>query len=159
MKQYDDTYQVISNDENKTTRVSIISFNVEERNVDDYQAVILQCQPYQDKSLQIAMVSLQKRRSSSNTVIARLPLGNSWNPLVAVAPPLLKSQKSTHLNNVSESDQAPSIQALPLPNPSRAQNIPQHQNATLEVIQIFSKAIASMTAWQMLSDNKYSKNN
>jgi len=85
-----------------------------------------------------------------------------------MAPPLLKHQKSTILNKLSESDRAPSTQALPLcmssgdqnvpqPKASADQNVPQHQKATLEVAKKFMRAIVLMkTPWPMISDDKFS---
>jgi hypothetical protein len=69
-----------------------------------------------------------------------------------MAPPLLKHQKSTLLNQLSKSDGAPSTQALllfksngdqhfPQPKASADQNIPQQQKATFEVAKRFMKAI------------------
>jgi len=69
-----------------------------------------------------------------------------------VEPPLLKCQKSALLNKSSESDHAPSAQALPQPKSSgdqnapqpkasADQNVPQHQKATFEVMQKFLEAI------------------
>ena len=86
-----------------------------------------------------------------------------------MAPPLLNHQKSSLLNKLSESDYAPSAQALvlsikssvdqniPQPNASSDQNIPQHQKATFEVGKRFMEAIVfTKTPWSILSDAKYS---
>jgi hypothetical protein len=85
-----------------------------------------------------------------------------------MAPPLLKRQKSSLLNKLSESDHAPSARALVHPNKlsgdqnsrqpkgSSDQNVPQHQKATSEVAKKFMEAIVFMkTPWQILSDDKY----
>jgi len=83
-------------------------------------------------------------------------------------PPLLKRQKWTLLNNLSESDGAPSTQALPprnssgdqnvpQPNASADQNFPQHQKATFGVAKRFMEAIVfTKTPWPVLSNDKYS---
>jgi hypothetical protein len=85
-----------------------------------------------------------------------------------MAPPLLKLQKSALLNKSSESDRAPSAQALPQPmssgdqnalqpKASADQNIPQHQKATFEVAKRFMEAIVfTKTPWPILSHDKYS---
>jgi len=85
-----------------------------------------------------------------------------------MAPALLKCQKSSLLDKLSESDRAPSTQALVLPNQSSGdqnspqpksssdQNVPQHQNATFEVAKRFMEAIIfTKTPWPILSDDKY----
>jgi len=85
-----------------------------------------------------------------------------------MAPPLLKHQKSTLLNQLSKSDGAPSTQALPLPKCSGAQtipqptaspdrNIPQHQRGTFEVSKRCIEAIIfRKTAWPIFFGDKYS---
>jgi len=89
-------------------------------------------------------------------------------PPGSMTPPLLKWQKSALLNKSSESDCAPSAQALPQPKSSGDQNAPQpkasadqnvsqHQKATFEVAKRFMEAIVSTkTPWRILSDDKYS---
>ena len=84
-----------------------------------------------------------------------------------MAPPLLKRQKSALLNKSSESDHAPSAQALPQPKSSgdqnspqfkasANQNVPQHQKATFEVAKTFMEAIVyTKSLWPILSDDKY----
>ena len=85
-----------------------------------------------------------------------------------MAPPLLKHQKSTLLNKLSESDRAQSTQVLPLrmssgdqyvpqPKASADQSVPHHQTATFDVAKRFMEAIVfTKTPWQILSDDKYS---
>jgi len=84
-----------------------------------------------------------------------------------MALPLLKHQKSSLLNKSSESDRAPSTQALPQPKPngtqnapqpkaSADQNVPQNQKVTFEVANRFMDAIVlRKTPWPMSSDDKY----
>ena len=85
-----------------------------------------------------------------------------------MAPPLLKHQKSTLLNKLSESDRAPSTQARPLrissgdqnvsqPKAGADQNVPQEQKATVEVVKRFMEAIVfTKTPWPIISNDKYS---
>ena len=85
-----------------------------------------------------------------------------------MAPPLLKRQKSSLLNKLSESDRAPSTQALPrrkssgdqnVPQPkaSADQNVPQHQKATFEVAKRFMEAIVfKKTPLPILSNDIFS---
>jgi len=86
-----------------------------------------------------------------------------------MAPPLLKCQKSSLLNKLSESDRAPSAWALVLPNKSSGdqnlpqpkassdQNVPQHQKGTFEVAKRFMEAIVfTKNPWPIRSDDKYS---
>jgi hypothetical protein len=95
-----------------------------------------------------------KKRSRADTVIARAPLPNLRHPARAIAPPLLKCQKSV-INISHESDV---VQALPLPKASGDDNIPQHQKATFEVAKRFMEAIVftNRTPWPIISDEKYS---
>jgi len=84
-----------------------------------------------------------------------------------MAPPILNGQKSTLLNKLSESDHAPSTQALPLrkssgdqnvpqPKVSADQNVPRHQKATCEVAKRFMEAIIfTKTPWPILSNIMY----
>jgi len=122
-----------------------------------------------DKSLRTTRVPLAKKRCRADPVIARPPLPNSRNLPVAMAPPLLKRQKSSLLNKLSEFDRAPSARALVLPNKcsgepnlpqpkaSSDRNIPQHQNATFDVAKRFMEAIVfTKTPWPIISDDKYS---
>jgi hypothetical protein len=85
-----------------------------------------------------------------------------------MAPPLLKHQKSTLLNKLSESDHPPFTQALPLrkssgdqnvpqPKASAHQNVPQRQKATFEGRKRFMEAIVfTKTPWPILCDDNYS---
>jgi len=122
-----------------------------------------------NKTLHTTSVPLPEKRSRADTVIARPPLPNSRNLPVALAPPLLKRQKSSLLNKLSQSDRATSARALVLPNKcsghqnipqpkaSSDQNIPQHQKASFEVVKWFMEAIRfTKTPWPILSDDKYS---
>jgi len=84
-----------------------------------------------------------------------------------MAPPLLKHQKSTFFNTLSETDHAPSAQVLPLckssgdknipkPNTSADQNITQHQIGRCEVAKMFIEAIVfTKTSWPVMSYDKY----
>jgi len=114
------------------------------------------------------MVPLLKNLSRANAVIACPPLLHSPNPGGAMAPPLLKSQKSTLLNKLSEFNCAQCAQALPLrkssnvqnvpqPTASADQNVPQHQMVTFEVVKRFIDTIIfTKTPWPILTGDKYS---
>jgi len=153
---------------NKDPWESTLSSDIEEDDFDHQQKVLLLGPARRDKSLQNTKVRLPKNRNHSDTVIAHPLLPNSWNPAGAMEPPLLKRQKSTLLNNLSESDRAPSTQALPprnssgdqnvpQPNASADQNFPQHQKATFGVAKRFMEAIVfTKTPWPVLSNDKYS---
>jgi len=84
-----------------------------------------------------------------------------------MAPPLLKCQESSLLNKLSESDCAPSAQAIVLPNKSSGdqnipqpkassdQNVPHHQKSTFEVAKWFMEAIVfTNNPWPIISDDK-----
>ena len=145
MKQDDDTDPDICDGENQgeseDTGECTLSSDIEQDDLDHEQEVLLLGQACRDKSLQTTRVPLPKQRSCANTVIARPLLPNSWKPPGSMAPPLLKRQKSALLNKSSESDRAPSAQALlqpmssgdqnaPQPKASAYQNVPKHQKAT-----------------------------
>jgi len=98
--------------------------------------------------MQTTRVPLPKKRSRADTVIARPPLPNLRHPVAAIAPPLLKRQKSAI--NISRGSDV--VQALPLPKAggdhnvpqpkaSTDHNVPQHQKATFELANRFIEAI------------------
>jgi len=168
LKQDDNTDQEFNDDKSEEPGESTLSSNIEEDDLYHQQKVLLLGQVHRDKSLRTTRVPLPKKRSSANTVIARPPLPNFLNPAGAMAPPLLKHQKSTLLNKISKSDRAPSTQALPLrkssgdqnvsqPKASADQNVPKHQKATFEVAKRFMETILFMkTPWPLSSNDKYS---
>jgi len=69
---------------------------------------------HQDKSLLTTNVPLPNTWHCADTVIELTLLSHSRNPAGAMAPPLLKWQKSTFLHKLSVSDHTLSTQALPL---------------------------------------------
>jgi len=168
LKHGDDTDQELSDDESEYPGESTLLSDIKEDDLDHQQEVLLLGQAHRDKSLRTTRVPLPKKRSCANTVIARPPLPNPRNAAGVMAPPLLKCQKSTLLNKLSESDRAPSTQVLPLrmssgdqnvpqPKASADQNVPQHQKATFEVAKRFMEAIVfTKTPWPIISDDKYS---
>jgi len=169
MNQDDETDQEIGDDGSEDTGESTLSSDIEADDLDHQQEVLYLGQARRDKSLRTTRVPLPKTQSRGNTVIARPPLPNSRNLPAAMAPPLLKRQKSVLLNKFSESDRAPSGRALvlpkkssgdqniPQPKASSDQNVPQHQKATFEVAKRFMEAIVfTKTPWPILSDDMYS---
>jgi len=168
LKQDDDLNQEISDDGSDDPRESIIISDIEINNLDHQQQVLHVGQARRDKSLRTTRDPLPTQWCCTNTVIARPPLPNPRNPAGAMAPPMLKSQKSTLFNRLSDSDHAPSTQALQLhnssgdqnvsqPKASADQNIPQHQKATLEVAKRLMEAIVFTKApWPISSNDKYS---
>ena len=165
----DKTDQEISDDDSEDTGESILSSNIKEDDLDHQEEVLHLGQAPQGKSLRTTRVPQPKKGSRADTVIARPPLPNSQNLPSAMAPPLLKHQKSSLLNKLSESDCSPSVQALVLPNMSSGdhnipqpkassdENVPQHQKATFEVTEMFIEAIVfTKTPWPILSNDKYS---
>ena len=153
MNQANETNQEIVDDDSEDTGDSTLSFDIEEDNMDHQLEVLHLDQARRDKSLSTTRVPLPIKRSHANTVIARPSLPNSRNLHVAMAPPLLKRQKSSLLNNLSESHCAPSARILVPPNKSSGdQNIPQpiascdqsdpkHQKTTFEVAKRFMEAM------------------
>jgi len=124
LTQDDDTDLEISDDESENPRVSTLSFYIEEDDLDHQQEILRLFQALRDKSFPTMIVSLPKKQCHVNTVITHPPLPISRNPPRAMAPPLLKWQKSTLLNKISESVGAPSTQALPLHKSTGDLNVP-----------------------------------
>jgi len=171
LKQDDVTDQDISDGEieigSEDTEESTLSSNIKEDDLHHQQEVLLLGQVHRDRSLQTSRAPLREKRRRADTVIARPLLPNSRKPPGSMAPPLLERQQSALYNNSSESDHAPSAQALPQPKSSgdqnapqpkasADQNIPQHQKATFEEAKRFMEAIVlTKTPWPLLSDDKY----
>jgi len=169
MYQDDETNKEIGDDGSEDTGEFTLSSDIEEDDLDHQQEVLHQGQVRRDKSLHTTRIPLRKKWNRANTVIPHPSLPNSRNLPAAMAPPPLKHQKSSLLNNLSESDCAPSARALVLPNKSSGlqnipqpkassdQNVPQHQKATFEVVKRFMKGIVlTKTPGPILSDDKYS---
>ena len=166
--QDDETDQEIDDGDSEDAGESTLSADIEEDDFVHQQEVLHLGQASRDKSLRTTRVPLPKKRSCANTVIAHPALTNSQNLPAAMAPPLLKRQKLSLLHKLSESDRAPSAQALVLPNkpcgdpnipPPKAcsdQHIPQHQKGTFEVAKRFMEAIVfTKNPLPIISDDKY----
>jgi len=169
MYQDDETEEEIGDDDSDDTGESTLSSDIAEDYLDHQQEVLHLAQVRQDKSSRTTWAPLPKKRSCADTVIARPPLPNSRNLPAAMAPPLLKRQKSSLLNKLFESDCAPSARALVLPNMSSGdqnipqpkassdQNLPQHQKGTFEVAKRFMEAMVfTKNPWPIISDDKNS---
>jgi hypothetical protein len=167
--QDDETDLEISDDDIEPTGVSTLSSNMEEDHFDHQQKVPHLGQVRRDKSLHIRRVPLPKKWSHADTVIACTPLPNSRNLPATMAAPLLKRQKSSLLNTLSESDRAPSARALVFPNMSSGdwnspqpkarcdQNVPRHQNGTFDVAKkLMEASVFTKTPCPILTDEKYS---
>jgi len=107
----DDTDREISNDESEDPGQSTLSSDIDEDDFDIQQEVLHLDQARRNKTIQTTRVPPPKKRSRADTVIARAPLSNLRHPAGAIAPPLLKRQKSV-INISCNSDV---VQALPLP--------------------------------------------
>jgi len=108
MNQDDETDQENGEDDSDDTGESTLSSDIEEDDLDHQPVVLHLGQARRDKSLRTTRVPLPKKWSRADTVIARPTLPISRNLPVAMAPPVLKRQKSALLNKSSESDRAPS---------------------------------------------------
>jgi len=163
MKQEDDdTDREISEHDSEDTGESTLSSDIEEDDLNNQPEVQHLDQVRRDMTIRTTRVPLPKKRSRADTVIARTSLPNLWHPAGAIAPPLLKRQKST-INKLRESDVEPA-QALPLPKTGGDQNVPQpkaggdhnvpqHQKATFEVAKRFMQAIVfTKTPWPIVPD-------
>jgi len=162
----DDTDQELSEDECEDLGESTLSSDIKEDDLDNQQEVLYLDQARRDKSIRTTRVPLPKKQSRADTVIARTSLPNLRHLAGALAPPLLKRQKSA-INILRESDVIPA-QALPLPKAGGDQNVPQpkaggyrnvpqHQQTTFGVAKRFRKAIVfTKTPCPIISDEKYS---
>ena len=166
MKQDDNNNnQGIRENESEDLGESTLSSNIEEDDLDDQQEVLRLDQAPRDETIRTTRVPPPRKRCRADTVIARASLPNLRHPAGAMAPPLLKHQKST-VNISPESD---IVQELPLPKASADENVPQQQpgggdhnvsqpeKATFGVAIRFIEAIVfRKTPWQIISDAKYS---
>jgi hypothetical protein len=168
-KKQDDNHnnREISKNESEDPGESTLSSDIKVDDLDNQQQEVLHLdQARRDKTLRTTRVPPPKKRSRADTVIARTSLPNLRHPAGAIAPPLLKRQKST-INILRESDVVPT-QALPLLKTGGDQNVPQpkaggdhnvppHQKATFQVAKRFMEAIVfTKTPWPIISDEKYS---
>jgi len=166
MKQDDnDTDREISKKESEVLGESTLSSDIKEDNLDNQHEVLHLDQARRDKPIRTTRVPPPKKWSRADTVIARTSLPNLRHPAGAMAPPLLKRQKST-INISRESDivhALPLLKAggdhnMPQQRPGGGDhNVPQHQKATFEVAKRFMEAIVfTKTPWPIISDEKYS---
>jgi len=98
MFQDDVTEQEIDDDHSESTGESTLSFDIEDDDLDHQPEVLHLGQARRDKLLCTARVQLPMKRSRADTLLARPPLPNSRNLPAAMAPPLLKHQRSSLLN-------------------------------------------------------------
>jgi hypothetical protein len=155
----------ISDDDSEDAEKSTLSSDIEEDDLDNQQEVPHLDQTSHDKIIRTSRVPQSKKRNRADTVIACTSLPNLGHPAGAMAPPLLKCQKST-INILHKSDIVPA-QALPLPMAGGEQNVPQpkaggdhnvpqHQKATFDVAKRVMEAIIfTKTPWPIISDEKY----
>ena len=161
----DDTEREISENECEDLGESTLSSDIVEDNLDNQQQVLHLDQARRDKTIRTTSLPPPKKRSRADTVIARTSLPNLRHPAGAMAPPLLKCQKST-INISRKSD---IVKALPLPKAGGDQdvpqqkpgggghNVPQHQTATFDVAKRFMEAIVfTKSPCPIISDEKYS---
>jgi len=167
MMQHDnDTDWEISNNEIEDPEESALSSDIEEDILYNQQEDVYQDQAHRDKTIRITQVPLPKKRSRADTLIARAVLPNLWHPAGAIAPPLLKRQKS-NIIIIHVSDVLPA-QVLPLPEAGGNQivsqpkaggdhNVPRHQKEISMVAKWFIEGIVfSKTPWPIISNDKYS---
>jgi hypothetical protein len=166
IKQNDnDTDPEISENECEHLGEFTLSSDIKEDDLDNRQEIPHLDQVRHDMTIRTTRVPPPKKRSRADTIIARTSLPNLRHPGGAMAPPLLKHQKST----INISHKSDIVQALPLPKaggdhnmpqlkPSGGDhNVPQYQKATFEVAKWFMQAIAcTNTPWPIIYDEKYS---
>ena len=167
MTQDDDyTDREISHDNSEDHAESTLSSDIEDDDFDNQQDVLYLDQAQSVETLHTTGVPLPKKRSRADTAIARTSLPHLQHPAGAIAPPLLKWQKST-INILRESDIVPA-QALPLAQAGRDQcvpqlksggdhNIHQPQMATFEVAKQFMEPnVFTKTPSPIISHDKCS---
>jgi len=98
MNQDDETDQEIGDDNTEDNADSTCSSDIEDDDLHHQQVVLHLGQACQGKSLLTTRAPLPEKRSRADIVIAPPPLPNSRNLPRAMAPPLLKHQKSSLLN-------------------------------------------------------------
>jgi len=98
-----DTDLEISKNESEDLGESTLSSDIEEDDLDNQREVLHLDQARRDKTMRTTRVPPAKTRSRADTVIAHTSLPNLRHPAGAMAPPLLKRQKST-INISRESD-------------------------------------------------------
>jgi len=160
----DDTDQQISYDQSEDLGASTLSSDIEEGDLVNRQEVLHPDQARPDKTIHPTRVPMPKKRSRADTFIPHTPLPNLRHSVGAIAPPLLKRQKSA-INISCESDV---VQALVLSKAGGDQNVPQlkaggdhniqqHQMATFDAAKQFMEAIIlTKIPWPIISDEKYS---
>jgi len=102
----DDTDWAISENEREVPGESTLSSDIEEDHLGNQQEVLHLDQPCRDKSIRATRVPLPKKRSCADTDISYTSLRTLRHPAGALAPPMLKCQKST-INILHESDVVP----------------------------------------------------
>jgi len=148
----------------KTPEILPCHLLLKEDDLDIQQEVLHLDQARHDKTIRTTRVPLPKKRSSADTVISRAPLPNLRRPAGAIAPPLLKRQKSvinisreSEVLNVLPLSKAGGDQNVPQPKAGGDHNVPQHQQATFEVAKRFMEPIVfTKTSCPIISDKKYS---
>jgi len=162
----DDTDWEISENKSEDPGVSTLWSDIEEDDLDHQPEVLYLHQARRDKAIWTTSVPPPIKRSCADTVIECTSLPNLRHLAGTIPPPLLKLQKWT-INIICESDVV-SAQALPLPKTGgdqnglqpkagRDHNVPQHQEATLEVAKRFIEAIMfTNNPWPIICDEKYS---
>jgi len=160
--------QEINEGDSESTRLSTSLSVIVQDTLNHPQTVLLEGQACWNKSIWTSKVVLLKKWTCADTVLTHPPLPNSRDSAAAMAPQLLKHQKTTLLNTLCKFDHAPSVQVLPLPKStgdqhaphSKAcwdQNVAQQQHNSCEVAKIFVQPIVFMKSpWTMLSGQKYS---
>ena len=152
------------NDESVYPAVSTWSADIKEDDLDIQQELLHLDQARQDKTIRTTSVPLWEKWSHADNVVAHAPLPNLRHSAGAVAPTLVRCQKSV-INISRESDV---VQAQPLPLARRDQNIPQlmasgdynvseHRKVAFEVAKRFmEEMVFTKICWQIISDEMYS---
>jgi len=162
----DDDHPVwgINSDQSEDPAESTLSSDIEQEDLDNRQEVLHLDQARHAKTLQTATVPLPTTWGRTNNITAHTPLPNIRHPAGAIAPPLLKHQKST----INKSRKSVVVKALPLPKAGGDQSVPQrkasgdphvpqHQTATIEVAKrLMEEIFFTKTPWPIISDEKYS---
>jgi len=112
----------ISHHESEARGETTLPSNIEGDNVDHKQDDLHLGPACHDATLWRTRAPQETTQSCADTVIACIPLPKPHNPAGAIAPPLLKCEKST-INTILKYDHVPA-QALPHPKAGADQNAP-----------------------------------
>jgi len=155
MRDHNNTDRDICDAESEATVESTFPSDIEEDKLNHKQEGFFLCHAHWDKLLWTTRVPLPKNKTCAENDIAclasKFPKSTCGNA-ATTAQMLWVSP----LRQISKSDRAPSVQALPLPRASGDHDIPKHHKAAFEITNEFMEANEfTTTHWPILCDDKW----